>query len=205
MKIPPFARKLAPPGFIFLLLISFHVDSKSQSSNSQSDDSVSVKSWKVGDSRVTEQVLALSLKKNLTEYEFDVYDTTKQKHFRLRLWQTYVNTIRKQGLPCWAAVFKEVVKGTKSEGNLIGYDLLSVEGPGVGDSFPRENWAPFLCPVEKPSQVFDGQLYPITAERKFSIEKFFLIFQVTDYQLDEKENRLNKLNLRIEFKNQEQN
>lgn len=205
MRIRSFARKLVPSGVIFLLLVTFHVDSKSQALEPQSDDSVSVKSWKVGDSRVPEQVLALSLKKNLNEYEFDVYDTTKQKHFRLRLWQTFVNTVRKPSLPCWTAVFKEITKSAKGEGNLIGYDLLSVEGPGVGDYFPRENWASVLCPVEKPNHIFDGQLYPITAERKFLIEKFFLIFQVTDYQLDEKENRLNKLDLRIEFKNQEQN
>ena len=186
--------------FILLVLSSSILG---QSSNSLGQDGVSVKSWKTGNSRIIEKSLSLKLDKDLNEYEFDINNPTKQRHFRLRLRQDFTRTIRKPSIPCWVAVFREVTKDTKTGGNILSYNLFSVEGPGVGDNFPREDWAISLCPVEKPEKILDGSLYPIKAERRFSVEKFLVILKVTGYELNEKENRLDSLDLKVEFKNQE--
>jgi hypothetical protein len=185
---------------LFTVLV-FSVSGLGQSANSYGQESVSVKSWKTGSSRVREQALSLTLEKDLNEYEFDIYDTDKLRHFRLRLRQDFMRTIRKPSIPCWVAVLREVTKDNKTGGNILSYNLFSTEGPGVGDTL--EGLAIYFCPVEKPEKVFDGGLYPIKAERKFLVEKFLVIFKVSDYQLNEKENRLDTLDLKVEFKNQE--
>jgi hypothetical protein len=200
------ARNTVAFGLFLLLLVTAGADGvKAQASDSSSDSMVLVKSWKVGDGKVTEQTLTLSLGRELHEYELDVFDTTRQRRFRLSLRPVFVKTIRRPSVHCWVAVFKEATKDAEPGGNIIGYDLLSPEGPGAGDYFPREGWAKYFCPVEKPVSVLDGSLYPINAERRFLIEKFAVIIGVIDYRYDEKENRLNKLNLKVEFKNQDQN
>jgi hypothetical protein len=200
-----YVRTLRMFGFIFLLLIIISGDSsKAQSSQTSGGDSVSVKSWKEGDSIIAEQVLRLSLE-DQNQYEVNVYDVTKQNHYRLHLRQTFEKTVNKPLLPCWSVVFREVTKDTETGGHILGWDMLNRQGPGMGNYFPREDWAEVFCPIEQPRPVLDGLLYPIKAERKFLIEKFVLVLQVTDYQLDEKENRLKKMDLKVEFKNQNQN
>jgi hypothetical protein len=86
---------------------------------------------------------------------------------------------------------------------VAGYHLLSREGTGPGDNFPREDWAGHFCPIEKPNEVLDGQFYPIRTERKFLIEKFMVSMQVIGYQYDAAQGRLKRLDLRVEFKNNE--
>ena len=180
----------------------FSIDGLGQSANSYGQESVSLRSWKTGSSKVSEQALSLKLEKDLNEYEFDIYDIDKLRHFRLRLNQVFMNTLRSPSIPCWVAIFREVTKDNKTGGNILSFNLFSVEGPGVGDNFPSEDWAIYLCPVEKPHKILDTPLYPIKAERKFLVEKFIVILKVTGYQLNEKENRLDALDLTVAFKNQ---
>jgi hypothetical protein len=172
-------------------------------SSSQEGSVVPVISWKKGDNKIVEHTLDISLQNQEVQYEFDVFGAAdKSKHFRLRLRHSTEKTLINSGLPCWIADFREITKDSISGANLVGPDLLSVEGPGVGDNFPREEWAGCLCPIEKPNKVLDGPFYPIRTERRFFIEGFVLSLRVTDYQLDKKRNELRKLDLRIAFWNQ---
>jgi hypothetical protein len=194
---------LAAAGLVLLLIILlFAGNTKAQSSASSNENGVLVNSWKRGNSRISEQRMTVNLDRDMDEYEFDIYDTTKQKHYRLHLRQFFMNTIRKPSIPCWSATLKEVTRDAKTGGNIIGYNLLTPEGPGVGHYFPREIWAGALCPVEKPQGIMDNSLYPIKAERKFLVENFSVVMQVLDYELDEQANRLSKVTLRVELKNQ---
>lgn len=112
-----------------------------------------------------------------------------------------MRTIRKPSIPCWVAVFKEVTKDTKTGVNIIGFDLFNRQGPGISHYFPREDWATCLYPIEKPQNMLDGLLYPIRSERRFFVERFLVTLKVTDYKINEKENRLDALDLKVEFKN----
>jgi len=162
---------------------------------------VSVKSWKRGDTKLTEKEVTLDLDRDIPEYEIDVYSSQgPAKFFRFHVRQDTLNTLRDRSVPCWVADLRQVTK-RPSGVNLLGPSLLSVEGPGVGDDFPREEWAPFFCPIEKPNRVLDGSIYPMRAERRFLIEGFVLSLQVTDYQLDKERKKLNHVDLRIVFSN----
>jgi hypothetical protein len=188
----------------FALLIFCTADSRAQALNtSQDSEVVMVQSWKRGDSKVSEQVLDASLKADQAQYEFDIFTAPdKDKHFRLRLRQSVESTVRTPGLPCWIADFREISKDEVSTGNQIGYNLLSAEGPGVGDNFPREEWAGYFCPIEKPNKVLDGLFYPMRAVRRFLIESFVLDLQVVDYDLAKQQKKLRNVQLRITFSNQ---
>jgi hypothetical protein len=192
-------------GFVFLALFCCWSDyGWAQTSNPSQDASVVlVKSWKRGDSKMPARVLTVKLQSDVGQYEFDIFSVPdKDKHFRLRLRESVENTLRTPGLPCWIADLREITKDHVSGANLVGYDLLSVEGPGVGDNFPREEWAGHLCPIEKPNRVLDGLFYPIRAERRFLIEGFVVGLQVTDYQIDKERKKLSNVELRITFANQ---
>jgi TonB family protein len=172
--------------------------------SSLKDGVVLVKSWKTGASRIAERVLNLSLRSDVPQYDIDIDDVSdSQKHYKLRLIASLEHTLRTPGLPCWSADFREVTRDKISGENRSGYHLLSVEGPGAGDYFPREEWAGHFCPIEKPNEVLDGHFYPIRAERRFLIENFLLSIKVTDYKYDPEKSRLKKLDLQIEFKNRE--
>lgn len=191
--------------FVCLTLLVFCPDNSwAQASNSsQEDEMVVVQSWKKGESKVAEQVLNVSLQSEQAQYEFEVFSAPdKDRQFRLRMRQSAENTVRTPGLPCWIADFREVNKDSVSTANQIGYSLLSVEGPGVGDNFPREEWAGYFCPIEKPNRVLDGLFYPMRAERRFLIEGFALSLQVTDYHFDKDQKKLRNVQLRISFSNQ---
>jgi hypothetical protein len=162
---------------------------------------IEVKTWKTGAGKITEKVLNVSLRKE-PQYEFDLDDPTDpEKHYKLRLIAGVERTLRTPSLPCWRADFREVTKDKASGGNLVGFHLLSTEGPGVGDYFRREEWAAHFCPIEEQNDVLDGHFYPIRTERRFLVEGFLVSFKVADYRYDEAKARLKKLDLVIEFKN----
>jgi hypothetical protein len=54
-----------------------------------------------------------------------------------------------------------------------------------------------------PVMPFDDRFYPIRTERRFLIEKFVMIFDTSNYEYDQKDGGLNKLDLRIQLVNQE--
>jgi len=87
----------------------------------------------------------------------------------------------------------------KNKATIIGHNLFSIEGPGVGDNFPREDWAKYFCPLEKPQKLIDGFIYPISAERKFLVENLVINLKVVDYRVNTKENRLDSFTLNVDL------
>jgi len=167
--------------------------------SAESDD-VIVDGWKMGDTTVFEQTLTMNLEKHVPVYEFNIDDSSRTKHFRLRLEQNFAHTARPLAVPCWTAVMSEVTRNANGA-DALGPNLLSREGPGTGDYFPRENNANFLCAIEKPTMLLDRGLYPVRTRRIFYVERFLVTLRVSDYVLNAKENRLDKLVLEIGLSN----
>jgi hypothetical protein len=109
--------------------------------------------------------------------------------------------VRRPSIACWWIGLREQTKDAKTGGIYLGTNLLSTEGPGVGDSLAAEDWAGYLCPVEGPQKVLDGPLYGIKAKRNFLVEQFMLSVQVEDYRYSESEIELKTMNLIVQFKN----
>jgi hypothetical protein len=196
-------HRMRPAAFTCILLmlwICCAENNLAQSRDSQDESPVVVKSWRVGKSNIQERVLDVNLEKPTMEYEWEMQDASKQRLFRLRFRRTFYRTPLKHSVPCWSATLNEVTEDKLTGGRMIGYDLMEPGGPG-SDYIPRETWASLLCPVAKPKALLDDLLYPIKRERIFLIEEFSLSLLVTDYEYREKENTLNKLSLRIKFKN----
>lgn len=158
-------------------------------------DLVSVKTWKRGTRNLPARTMEVQLS-SAFQYEWDLSTADKHATFRLRLRALSHSTIKDPNVHCWSAELREITGDNQSGANLLGPNLLSPEGPGVGDNFPREDWAAFFCPVENPNKVLDGLLYPIRATRRFSIEGFVLELRVIDYRLDN-DGKLEMVRLRI--------
>jgi len=199
-----FGRKSVAVFLPLLVTTIFQVTGQGQVIGPRQDENrVLVKTWKTGNAKIVERIFSLNLGEEMREYELDISDQTKRRHFRLQLRRMRYSTIRRPSIDCWWVGLKEVTKDRKAGGIILGPDLLSIEGPGVGDNFPREDWARMLCPIEKPQKVLDGALYGITVERNFLIEKFLVSIQVKNSKYDEAEVKLKSMDLLITLKNQE--
>lgn len=167
----------------------------------QDPDVLRVKSWKRGNTRIIEKVFTITLASDTPEYEFDFYSiATPEKRFRAHFRRESLSTIRNANLQCWIANLREVTAEVPSV-NQLGPNLLSAEGPGIGDNFPREDWGQVFCPVDEPNRVLDGLIYPMRTKRQFYIEGFVLGLSVTDYQLDRDRNELGNVELKISLSN----
>jgi hypothetical protein len=184
-------------GLACILLSSAY--SSAQTRDTAPPQSISVESWKKGTASIAKQTFKLSLGWDQNEYELAVTDLSNRRNFRLRFHKDFVDTPRKQALPCWVTTFIEVRPDSQNGATIIGPNLLNMQGPGVGDYFPREDWAIYFCPIEKPQKLIDGSLYPIRAERKFLIENLFVSLRVFDYRVNTKENKLDSLRLNVGF------
>jgi hypothetical protein len=173
----------------------------SNATHSQDSDIVRINSWKKGKTKINEKVFTLTLASDTSEYGFDFYSIpTPERRFEAQFRRESLNTIRKPSLQCWVANLREVSPDAASV-NLLGPNLLSVEGSGPGDNFPREEWGGVFCPIEEPNRVLDGLIYPMRIKRAFSIEGFVLEFHVIDYQPGKNRNQLGNLQLRISLSN----
>lgn len=171
-----------------------------QSATPADDKSVYVTSWKSGRARVREHTLKLSLKPEFPAYEFDFFDITKRRHFRLHFRHVIERPVRQPGLPCWSTTLREISAHPNFKVTTVGYDLLG-QPSGTSHYFPRESWAGFFCPLERPNRGLDGLFYPVKTERVFTIEMFRLTLSVSDYRYDQEQNVLSKLDLTIELRN----
>jgi hypothetical protein len=179
---------------LFMIVISGCVNAQTNN-----PELITVHSWKKGTASISKQTLNVSLNWDLNQYELHVSDLSNKRNFRLTFHKDFFNTPRRQAIPCWVATFNETTLDPKTGGIIVGHNLLSVEGPGVGDYFPREEWAIYLCPVEQPQKLFDGLLYPMRAERRFLIENMLVTLKVNDYREDTKQNTLASLDLKVNF------
>lgn len=167
----------------------------------QESETVVVRSWSQRETKVKEKIAGIHAVTEGREYELDADSTPGQdKQFRLRLRQDNLKTLRTANLPCWIVDFREITKHDSGV-RTIGPNLLSVEGPGFGHNFPREEWAGFFCPIDVPKKVLDGELYPIRAERKFLIDGFVLKIHVTQYLFNKDQKRFS-MDLQIALSNQ---
>jgi len=164
---------------------------------------ITVTTWKRGSAKILPKTFHLILNKNISEYEIDFSDEINSLNFRLRLKREYLKTPMRPKIECWKAELRQIFHDTGAGGNIVGHTLLTTEGPGVGDNFPKEDWAPFFCSMPPPVMPFDDRFYPIRTERRFLIEKFVMIFDTSNYEYDQKDGGLNKLDLRIQLVNQE--
>lgn len=187
---------------ILMVMPPFSWAENAQHSKSATNSRVLVSTWKAGNATVREKSVRLSMKRGFQGYEFSFSDTSKQRQFRLSFEPVIQETLTRSNIPCWSAVLREVTTDIKFGGSIVGFNLLSPQGPGVGHYFPREGWAGFFCPIEKPNRVVDGLFYAIKSERVFLIERFLVSIRATDYQYDKKENTFNSLDIAIEIKNQ---
>lgn len=195
-------RKLISTAATLAIVVSCLIGVNARNAmHSQDSDVVRINSWKTGKTKINEKVFTLTLASDTPEYEFDFYSIpSPEKHFRAHFRRESLNTIRNPSLPCWAADLREVSEDIAGD-NLLGPNLLSVEGPGANDNFPREGWGAVFCPIDEPNRVLDGLIYPMRAKRKFYIEGFVIEFHVTDYQPDRNGNQLGNMQVKISLSN----
>src|SRR4030095_7440218 len=144
-----------------------------------------VKTWSSGDDRISPGSYHLTLNEEVAEYEIRVENASKTRLYRLELTRGFTKTPLRKSINCWLVSLKEIIKNEKFAGNYVGSEMLTVEGPGVADSFSKEDWASSLCAVDPPKQLFDDHFYPMKMRRTFLIEKFALIVEVSDYAYDQ--------------------
>lgn len=189
-------RHLVLGGVLCLAILSFTPRHLGQSNVASNEDLVSVQSWKRGNRSLQARAIELSLSSSY-QYEWDLYSVSKDPLFRLRLRLVNRSTLRGANFSCWSADLREITTERTSGATLLGPYLLNSEGPGRGDYFPNDDWAAFICPLDNPSKILDGPMYPIKTTRRFMIEGFSLELRVTDYRLDKRGN-FDELRLRIE-------
>lgn len=194
-------RKLISTATLVIIVSCLLCVNARSTTHIQDPDVVRINSWKKGKTKINEKVFTLTLAIDTPEYEFDFYSIpTPERRFKAHFRRESLNTIRNPSLQCWVANLREVSADVSSV-NLLGPNLLSVEGPGVGDNFPREEWGGVFCPIEEPNRVLDGLIYPLRTKRNFSIEGFVLEFHVIDYQPDKNRNQLGNVQLKISLSN----
>lgn len=164
-------------------------------------EDVTVKTWSRGTNRVHEKNFHLNLGGKLNEYEIGVVDMSKTRRFRLKLNRIYTQTPLRASINCWMVSLHEVIPDKNHDGNIIGTNLLSVEGNGDGDSISKEDRAISFCSLEQPSRLFDDAFYPIDLTRTFWVENFSVIIKATNFHYDGVAKRLDILELDIQFKN----
>ena len=193
-------RKLISVAAILAIIVSCLICANAHSAT-QDSDVVRINSWKKGNTKISEKVFTLMLASDTAEYEFDFYSIAiPEKHFKARFRKQNLKTVRNTSLKCWVASLREVSADVAGV-NLLGSNLLSVEGPGPVDNFPREEWGGVFCPIEEPNRVLDGPIYPMRTKRNFYIEGFVLQLQVIDYQPDKHRNQLGNMELKVSLSN----
>ncbi|HKP68662.1 MAG TPA: hypothetical protein VJV05_05220 [Pyrinomonadaceae bacterium] len=166
------------------------------------NNQVEIKTWMIGEDRVSPRTINLHLDNTVNEYEAQIETVSRKRRFRLQLARGFTKTPLRSNINCWFVSLRELVRNDKAGGDFVGHELLAVEGPGIGDSFSKEDRAGTLCPTEPPKRPFDDSLYPMKMRRTFLIEKFKLTVEVTDFSYNPTTNRLEKLSLSIAVRNQ---
>jgi hypothetical protein len=186
MNLRPFIFSLFFIIIFFSNIVTLHAQQKEEIK------SVVINSWQKGDGTISEKSLKLKLVND--EFNLDFHGTNQKREFRLQLEKIYVPTVRKPNPQCVSVALKEMFADQTTDGTLLGSNLFL-----TGSML--ETSAHIICPIEKTVKALDGGLQSINVERIFNIEKFTVSIKVLNYEYDTVENRLNNIEMRIDFKN----
>jgi hypothetical protein len=155
-----------------------------------------VESWKRGRQQIQEQKFEIKLEAKDPARRVLVKDSSGVERYELVITQYPL----KEGGPYysyWYVTFYDRLSRYRN------VNLLTTEGPGVGDNFPLEDKIGDLYPVEKPNVYKDvNSGYPISAKRVIKVESFYIIIQVRAYKFNSANSRkLDSLTVEFELTN----
>src|SRR5687767_13687409 len=118
---------------VFLAILSIMAHGQVVKDSSKNQGAI-VRTWRLGEDKIFPGTYHLTLDKDVSEYEIRVENILGTRHFRLQLTRGFTQTPLRSSINCWFVSLKEITKDKSSAGSYIGNNLLTVEGPGVGDS-----------------------------------------------------------------------
>ena len=161
-----------------------------------------VESWKRGEQKIQEQKLIVELNQSHLEYERTINDSTGQPRYilQIRHWPLKKGENHYES---WWVDMCEFRKPNRKPKFSSDCKLISEEGRGVGDNFPRGDFIGWLYPLENPNFFRNGvAAYPILAKRVIKVDAFYCIMQVTSYKMSKTNPRaVDSLTVEIEFRN----
>jgi hypothetical protein len=161
-----------------------------------------IESWKRGEQKIQEQKLTVELNQSNLEYERTLNDSIGQPRYilQIRHWPLKKGSYLYES---WWVDLCEFRKPNRKPKFSSDCKLMSEEGRGVGDNFPKGDFIGWLYPLENPKFFLDGvAAYPIMAKRVIKVDGFFCIIQVTDYKMSKSNPKaVDTLTLEIEFRN----
>jgi hypothetical protein len=169
-------------------------------------EGVIAQSWRRGNDTVFNQTIRIQLNPKQSDYATEVLGASGEK-FRLDVVHNPLPSVKTEH---WKIKLREILTMRKGK-EAFSYDLLQLEPPDPNKhDFPREDLASYLYPEKEPPIIWVREIpfiegfafYPIKTIRKIRVAGFCLIAKVEDYQFSSiDKNRLNFLNLVIEFQN----
>ena len=169
-------------------------------------EEVSFESWQRGKETVINQIIRVTLGPQHSEYAAEITGDTS-KRYKLSIIHNPISSVKTEH---WKIALREITS-TNGSKDVLGYNLLTAEGPGGGgDNFPREDFAAYLYPEKEPPKIWVGgtplieghPFYALKATRKIRIEGFYMIIKVENFQFNSKDqHKLDFLDLMIEFQN----
>lgn len=194
------SSKLVTGTLVFSTLLIAAVGSGlAQDKSPVEKDAVVVRSWKSGNSRISEQTLSVLLDDPHNEFVFDVKSAANILKYRMRFRPVRLSTFGRDRMQCWATELNELSSSEGLNGHLLGWNLLSDEGAGEGDNLPST--ANFFCPIETQQKWRDGGYLGISRLRIFEIEGFTVKIFVPTYSYDEKTKTMNSIQFEIFIRN----
>ncbi len=165
---------------------------------------VCVESWKKGKKQIGERLLNITLSAEQNSYETIIQDQSGRDSYKLILLR-YPAGKEDYNLQYLVVRLQEILPETGNTKDELRGNLLTMQAQGTGgDFFPQQDLVGFLYPNETPNRLF-VQFYPIYTKRIIKVESFFVVLQVSDFQMNSKNNKLlDRININIEFKNEAQ-
>jgi hypothetical protein len=187
----------------FILLTLLFSASICNAQQKTDNSSVYVESWRAGN-KIREQVLTFNLDSTQNEYSDYIRDVGIN-YYKLNL-RRFPAGKKDYDFEYWVVQLKEVFS-EKNKKEKLGCNLLTVEGCGVGDYFPKEDLVGILFPVEMPKnaieKIYIERYYPLSVKRVIKVQNFYVLIQVNNYKMNEDNpKKLDSMNVTVEFKNE---
>ncbi|HMU33702.1 MAG TPA: hypothetical protein PKC89_07555 [Pyrinomonadaceae bacterium] len=195
-------KTLSPTIAAFVIILSF-----SGGALSQPPESISVRSWKQGSEKITEQTLNIQVTQKNPSFRGEVEGLLGSTY------RIVVCPICGKDAVCdsWRVELYKLgrirgKKGVYESGNLL---LPSKPGPGE-DYFSKEDLVATFFPDTSKIFLVNGQpwfngqraVYPFTAERKIKVEDFFVVLKAKNAEFIENGRReFRSMDISIEFTN----
>lgn len=171
----------------------------------ENDSQITVKTWSRENTIVTSRSRLIKLSDEMDEYDYYFVSRSGSKTYKLQFNRVVTRTPLRKAINCWRVSLTKVVKKARVRKNIEGPNLLFTDGPGVGDTFSKENAASYFCELPAPNRPFDDNLYPLETRRTFLIDRFSLSLETLRSHYDSKSGKLNLLELKLLLKNLRKN